>query len=186
MKMMKNAIVAQSGGPTTAINASLAGVIKGCLESHEIDVLYGALNGVEGLMDERLVNLTDIFDHNEENLNVLKLTPAMYLGSCRRKLKDVDQDSSEYDIIINIGIMGHFKNRCCHITCGRTKSRRMVSHHQIIINGLRNADNFHIHLVFLHIPAHLAYRIHRIITSYIEEIMNMIFAENIDNNVIFT
>lgn len=102
MKMMKNAIVAQSGGPTTAINASLAGVIKGCLESHEIDVLYGALNGVEGLMDERLVNLTDIFDHNEENLNVLKLTPAMYLGSCRRKLKDVDQDSSEYDIIINI------------------------------------------------------------------------------------
>ena len=65
MKMMKNAIVAQSGGPTTAINASLAGVIKGCLESHEIDVLYGALNGVEGLMDERLVNLTDIFDHNE-------------------------------------------------------------------------------------------------------------------------
>ena len=67
MKMMKNAIVAQSGGPTTAINASLAGVIKGCLESHEIDVLYGALNGVEGLMDERLVNLTDIFDHNEEN-----------------------------------------------------------------------------------------------------------------------
>ena len=102
MKMMKNAIVAQSGGPTTAINASLAGVIKGCLESHEIDVLYGALNGVEGLMDERLVNLTDIFDHNKENLNVLKLTPAMYLGSCRRKLKDVDQDSSEYDIIINI------------------------------------------------------------------------------------
>ena len=102
MKMMKNAIVAQSGGPTTAINASLAGVIKGCLESHEINVLYGALNGVEGLMDERLVNLTDIFDHNEENLNVLKLTPAMYLGSCRRKLKDVDQDSSEYDIIINI------------------------------------------------------------------------------------
>ena len=62
----------------------------------------------------------------------------------------------------------------------------MVSHHQIIINGLRNADNFHIHLVFLHIPAHLAYRIHRIITAYIEEIMNMIFAENIDNNVIFT
>ena len=46
--MMKNAIVAQSGGPTTAINASLAGVIKGCLESNEIDVLYGARNGAEG------------------------------------------------------------------------------------------------------------------------------------------
>lgn len=48
MKMMKNAIVAQSGGPTTAINASLAGVIKGCLESHEIDVLYGCIKWCRG------------------------------------------------------------------------------------------------------------------------------------------
>ena len=79
MKMMKNAIVAQSGGPTTAINASLAGVIKGCLESNEIDVLYGARNGVEGLMDERLVNLTEIFENNEENLKVLKGTPSCLL-----------------------------------------------------------------------------------------------------------
>ena len=102
MKMMKNAIVAQSGGPTTAINASLAGVIKGCLESNEIDVLYGARNGVEGLMDERLVNLTEIFENNEENLKVLKVTPSMYLGSCRRKLKDINQDSSEYDNIVEI------------------------------------------------------------------------------------
>lgn len=102
MKMMKNAIVAQSGGPTTAINASLAGVIKGCLKSNEIDVLYGARNGVEGLMDERLVNLTEIFENNEENLKVLKVTPSMYLGSCRRKLKDINQDSSEYDNIVEI------------------------------------------------------------------------------------
>ena len=102
MKMMKNAIVAQSGGPTTAINASLAGVIKGCLESNEIDVLYGASTGVLGLMDERLVNLTEIFENNEENLKVLKGTPSMYLGSCRRKLKDINRDSSEYDNIVEI------------------------------------------------------------------------------------
>ena len=70
MKMMKNAIVAQSGGPTTAINASLAGVIKGCLESNEIDVLYGARNGVEGLMDERLVNLTEIFEKTDMKISL--------------------------------------------------------------------------------------------------------------------
>ena len=95
-------MVAQSGGPTTAINASLAGVIKGCLESNAIDTLYGALNGVEGLMDERLVNLTEIFENNAADLDVLKVTPSMYLGSCRRKLKDINQDSSEYDKIVEI------------------------------------------------------------------------------------
>ena len=56
LQSLPNPVVRQ-----TAINASLAGVIKGCLESHEIDVLYGALNGVEGLMDEPLVNLTRYF-----------------------------------------------------------------------------------------------------------------------------
>ena len=84
MKMMKNAIVAQSGGPTTAINASLAGVIKGCLESNEIDVLYGARNGVEGLMDERLVNLTEIFENNEENLKFLQKKTEGYQPGFQR------------------------------------------------------------------------------------------------------
>ena len=53
-------------------------------------------------MDERLVNLTEIFENNEENLKVLKGTPSMYLGSCRRKLKDINRDSSEYDNIVEI------------------------------------------------------------------------------------
>lgn len=102
MKKVRNALVAQSGGPTAAINASLVGVIKGCLDSDEITTVYGAKNGVEGLMDEKLVNLTEIFEDDAEALKVLKSTPAMYLGSCRRKLKNMQGDSSEYDNIMEI------------------------------------------------------------------------------------
>lgn len=102
MKKIKNALVAQSGGPTVAINASLAGVIRGCLDSDEITTIYGARNGVEGLMDEKLVNLTEIFRDDEEALEMLKATPSMYLGSCRRKLKSMQGDSSEYDNIMEI------------------------------------------------------------------------------------
>lgn len=102
MKKIRNALVAQSGGPTVAINASLAGVIKGCLDSDEITTIYGARNGVEGLMDEKLVNLTEIFGKDEKALEMLGKTPSMYLGSCRRKLKSMQGDSSEYDNIMEI------------------------------------------------------------------------------------
>ena len=102
MNKRKNALVAQSGGPTVAINASLAGVIKGCLDSEEIGKVYGARNGVEGLMDGRLTDLTAIFENDPEALEVLRVTPSMYLGSCRRKLKPLEKDSSEYDRILEI------------------------------------------------------------------------------------
>ena len=96
-----NCMVAQSGGPTSAINASLAGVISGVTKSGKYDICYGAINGILGILNENYLNLSDSVE-NEEKLARLMRTPAMYLGSCRRKLKDVDQDSSEYDIIINI------------------------------------------------------------------------------------
>ncbi len=102
MKKIRNALVAQSGGPTVAINASLAGVIKGCLDSDAITTVYGARNGVEGLMEERLVNLTEIFQNDGEALERLKVTPSMYLGSCKRKLKSMQGDTSEYDDIMEI------------------------------------------------------------------------------------
>jgi len=102
MKERKNALVAQSGGPTAAINASLAGVIKGCLDSDEIGTVYGARNGVEGLMDRRMVDLSAIFENDPAKLEALRATPSMYLGSCRRKLKPLEKDSSEYDLILDI------------------------------------------------------------------------------------
>ena len=90
--MSKNAIVGQSGGPTAAINATLAGVIEGCLKEQEIDILYGAVHGIDGLLKENLINLTNIFE-NHDDLELLKVTPSSYLGSCRYRLKDDEVDS---------------------------------------------------------------------------------------------
>ena len=52
-----NAIVGQSGGPTTAINATLTGVVKGAIASEYIDTIYGMRNGIEGFLDRRIINL---------------------------------------------------------------------------------------------------------------------------------
>ena len=65
MKLIGNAVVGQSGGPTSAINATLAGVIRGVLEINQnggaIGTLYGMRNGIEGLMREDLINLSAYF-----------------------------------------------------------------------------------------------------------------------------
>ncbi len=89
--MIKNAIVGQSGGPTAAINATLAGVIEKCLATDEIGILYGAVNGIDGLLKEKLINLNDIFS-NKDNIELLKVTPSSYLGSCRYRLKNEQID----------------------------------------------------------------------------------------------
>ena len=95
MNNLPNAIVGQSGGPTAAINSSLAGVISACLKSNEIGTLYGAVNGIKGLLKERFLNISEEFKNDTDTkINLLKQTPASYLGSCRYKLKD--------DEIINI------------------------------------------------------------------------------------
>ncbi|WP_024346427.1 6-phosphofructokinase [Lacrimispora indolis] len=84
--MKKNAIVGQSGGPTAVINASLYGVIKEGIAREEIGRVYGMINGIEGFMSDNYMDLTG--DLTDEELELLKLTPAAYLGSCRYKLPD--------------------------------------------------------------------------------------------------
>ena len=98
---MKNCIVAQSGGPTAAINASLAGVIHGVLNHPDYDRIYGALNGITGILEKRFLDLTDDFQ-KEENLERLKISPAMYLGSCRYKLPVPEEDIAPYEFIFNV------------------------------------------------------------------------------------
>lgn len=83
--LIGNAIVGQSGGPTTAINATLSGVIRGALSCEAIGTLYGAFNGVEGMLRDRVCNLGEIFA-SEKDLVCLEHTPAAALGSCRLKL----------------------------------------------------------------------------------------------------
>jgi 6-phosphofructokinase len=90
-----NAIVGQSGGPTAAINATLSGVIRGAFENEAIGTLYGAFNGIQGILENRYCNLNEIIK-NEDDLILLENTPAAALGSCRVKLPEPSADNETY------------------------------------------------------------------------------------------
>ncbi|MCL2698468.1 MAG: 6-phosphofructokinase [Oscillospiraceae bacterium] len=96
---MKNIIVGQSGGPTVAINASLAGVIRGAMQRSEIGEIYGALNGIEGLLQRNIIDLRKSIK-TAEDFDRLAATPAMALGSCRYKLPAPPHE--KYDEILQI------------------------------------------------------------------------------------
>ena len=92
--MGKNAIVGQSGGPTSVINASLAGVFESC-KNRGADVVYGMCNGVAGLLEERVVDLSTVLT-DDLDIELLKRTPSSFLGSCRYKLPDWRDDEAVY------------------------------------------------------------------------------------------
>ena len=96
-----NAVVGQSGGPTSAINATLSGVIRATISSPYIDKLYGMKNGIEGLLLEDFIDLSEFFK-DEEKLSLLELTPASALGSCRKKLPEVASGDEIYGRIVDI------------------------------------------------------------------------------------
>ena len=100
-QLFGNAVVGQSGGPTAAINATLAGVIRGVKKSTCIQTLYGMRNGVEGLMREDLIDLSAYFE-GEKKLELLVNTPAAALGSCRKKLPKMGDDDAFYETLISI------------------------------------------------------------------------------------
>ena len=95
-----NCFVAQSGGPTVAINSSLAGVIKGVADSEMYGTIYGSVNGILGILDNRILNLSEKVPDDKELL-CLKHTPAMYLGSCLHKLPDYKDYDSPYVYIFH-------------------------------------------------------------------------------------
>ena len=91
-----NCIVGQSGGPTCVINSSLLGVIQEAKKHPEIEVVYGTLNGINGVITDNLVNLSNLDD---ENLELLKQTPSAILGSVRHCLSN-DFKNPEYEKIL--------------------------------------------------------------------------------------
>lgn len=99
--MRNNLLIAQSGGPTSAINATLSGILKLASISDRVDNIYGAKNGIEGVLKEKFIDLNDL-TKDVNNLNKLSLTPGAALGSCRYKLKDIDNSHKEYKKIIDI------------------------------------------------------------------------------------
>lgn len=100
MQIKGNCIIGQSGGPTAAINASLSGIIEGILENGYYDKIYGMVNGIEGLLQGKYLELSSLFD-TKEALHQLATTPAMYLGSCRFKLPTCEHSEEVYEILFN-------------------------------------------------------------------------------------
>lgn len=96
---MKNLLVGQSGGPTSVINASLAGVIENGIKSPEIGKVFGTVNGIEGILSENIISL----DHfTDQDIALLKQTPSSYLGSCRKKLPEAADDEAIYKKIFEV------------------------------------------------------------------------------------
>lgn len=96
---MRNCLVAQSGGPTSVINASVVGVVEENKECKYYDRVYAGINGIEGILEKRIVDLTKLAD---EELNLLKYTPSSALGSCRYKIKNFEENDKEYVKFFNI------------------------------------------------------------------------------------
>ena len=94
-----NIAVAQSGGPTCAINASLAGVFKEALKTPVIDAVFGSVNGIEGMISDELIDLRPVIRSNED-MELLRQTPSTVLGSCRYKLPDPEKDDGVYKKIL--------------------------------------------------------------------------------------
>ncbi len=93
--MQGNCLIAQSGGPTAVINASACGVIQEAQKHNEITGIFGAENGILGILNERLYDLNR---EEPETIEGLKYTPSSALGTCRHKLTSQD----EYDRIISV------------------------------------------------------------------------------------
>lgn len=97
--MKRNIIVGQSGGPTAAINSSLAGVYR-TARDRGAGKVFGMLHGVQGLLQERYIDLSD-FIITELDAELLKRTPAAFLGSCRYKLPGIHENREVYEKIFN-------------------------------------------------------------------------------------
>ena len=98
--MKGNVIVGQSGGPTAAINASLAGVYR-TAKDRGANKVYGMLHGIQGLLKEKYIDLSDHIK-TELDAELLKRTPAAFLGSCRYKLPEIHENREVYDKIFEI------------------------------------------------------------------------------------
>ena len=92
--MAKNAIVGQSGGPTSVINSSLAGVYESC-KRRGAGKVYGMMHGVAGLLERRVCALDDKLK-SAMDIELLKRTPSSFLGSCRHKLPDPTVDEKPF------------------------------------------------------------------------------------------
>lgn len=100
MSELKGAcIFGQSGGPTSVINSSAAGVITEALKQSCITAVYGAAHGIKGILDEKFY---DMSKEDPYELELLKTTPSSALGSVRYKLKKAEEDETDYKRLLEV------------------------------------------------------------------------------------
>jgi 6-phosphofructokinase len=99
MTAKANAVVAQSGGPTAVINSSACGVIQEVIKSGKIGRVLGATNGILGVLKE---DLFDITAEKPQTIEALKQTPAAAIGSCRYKLKSIEESKADFERILEV------------------------------------------------------------------------------------
>ncbi|MCK9493624.1 MAG: 6-phosphofructokinase, partial [Acholeplasmataceae bacterium] len=98
-KLIGAAILGQSGGPTSVINSSAAGVFLEALKQENITAVYGAKHGIKGILNEEFF---DISKEDLEELELLKNTPSSMIGSVRYKLKKLEEDPSDYERLLEV------------------------------------------------------------------------------------
>ena len=96
---MSNCIIAQSGGPTAVINSSVVGLLHANKDLKFFDKVYAGLNGIEGILNGNIIELSAFSD---EDINSFRFTPSSGLGSCRYKMKNIEESSEEYDKLLDI------------------------------------------------------------------------------------
>ena len=95
-----NVMVGQSGGPTSVINASLAGIFQNAIR-RGADHVYGMRNGIQGFLEERLVDMSEVIRSNLD-FEILKRTPSSFLGSCRYRLPQPQEDEAPFRRIFDL------------------------------------------------------------------------------------
>jgi len=141
-----NALIGQSGGPTAAINATLSGVIKGLRDCENIKNIYGARNGIEGVLDERFVDLGSVVESESDHF-ALECTPSAALGSCRKKLP-TDYNDPIYKQIFDV--FGRYDIKYFYLiggndsmdTVAKLSAAALEHNYNIFINGVpKTIDN---------------------------------------------
>ena len=140
MTLKGNCLIAQSGGPTAVINNSISGLIKEAQRHPQIETIYGALYGIKGALEERLI---DLGQESRHTIDGLRYTPGAALGSCRYKLKAGDYEKllrifKDYNIRYFFYVGGNDSMD----TANKISNLAVDSGHEMIVIGVpKTVDN---------------------------------------------
>jgi 6-phosphofructokinase len=147
MSLQGNAVIGQSGGPTIVINASLVGAIQAAWDLDEIEHFYGAVHGLDGVLNEQMI---DLFREDPDLIEQMRFTPSAGLGTSRLKPKEADLERAlevfrAHDVRYFFYTGGDDSQLACHLISELAKSSdwdmRIVGIPKTIDNNIVVTDN---------------------------------------------